>query len=74
MGDVPGTTISVGFRAPDYRSVVTALWEDVCNTFTTDDNAFYKDEQDLLSAPASPGEISSSALGTISADIQSKVL
>ena len=31
MGTAPGSTISVGFRAPDYKSLVTAHWEDTCN-------------------------------------------
>lgn len=73
IGDTPGTTISVGFRAPNYRSVVTALWEEICSTSLPDEEAFYKDGSDLTTVPLSPGSISDRAIGSINADIHSKL-
>ncbi len=73
IGDAHGTTISVGFRAPNYKSVVTALWEEICSSHLPDEIAFYKDGTDLLAVPLSPGSISHHAIASIKSDIQSKV-
>jgi len=73
IGDAHGTTISVGFRAPNYKSVVTALWEEICTSHLPDEIAFYKDGSDLPTVPLSPGSISDHAIASIKSDIQSKV-
>ena len=73
-GDTHGTTISVGFRAPNYKSVVTALWEEISSFHLPDEKAFYKDGTDLLKVPLSPGSISHQAINSIKTEIQSKVL
>lgn len=73
MGDRPGTTISVGFRAPNYKSVITALWEDVSNNCLSEDDAFYRDGDNLRTVPVSAGEITNNVLGTMRAEIEEKV-
>ncbi len=73
IGDAHGTTISVGFRAPNYKSVVTALWEEIGSSHLPDEQAFYKDGTDLSTAPLSSGSISGQVLASIKSDIESKV-
>eukprot|EP01032_Pedospumella_encystans_P010513 gene10513-12279_t len=74
IGDTHGTTISVGFRAPNYKSVVTALWEEIGSSHLPDEEAFYKDGTDLLTVPLSPGSISELAINSIKTEIQNKFL
>jgi ribosomal protein L16 Arg81 hydroxylase len=73
LGDGPSTTISVGFRAPNYKSLVTALWEDICTNVLSDDDSFYTDLGDLAAAPASPGLVSPQARGSMAREIVHKV-
>mmetsp|Transcript_14603 Transcript_14603/g.32829 ORF Transcript_14603/g.32829 Transcript_14603/m.32829 type:complete len:578 (-) Transcript_14603:142-1875(-) len=69
----PCTTISVGFRAPNYKSLVTALWEDICTNVLSDEDCFYSDIGDLTAAPQSPGLVSPQARGSIAREIVQKV-
>lgn len=69
----PCTTISIGFRAPNYQSLVTAMWEEVCSQKLSDDNSFYADGGVLTQAPASPALISAEARAQMQSDVHAKV-
>jgi hypothetical protein len=72
IGDELGTTISFGFRAPDIRSLSTALWDEAVSTVPAE-RAFYQDGADLDAVPLSAGKIADRAVHSIASRVQSMV-
>ena len=71
MGKDFATTISVGFRAPDFKSLVTALWQDTCKSMDSD--RFYSDVADMPTPPVSPGLLSQQACNSMSRTVSDLV-
>jgi ribosomal protein L16 Arg81 hydroxylase len=72
LGEELGTTISFGFRAPDLRSLSTALWDEVCSAVPAE-RAFYQDGADLGAVPESAGRIADTAAQSIASRMQDMV-
>ena len=67
----PCTTISVGFRSPNYQYLVTAFWDYVTRSSLNSDNSYYTDGD--LKLGTSPGRIDGAASAHIVEDIRQKV-
>ena len=73
VGESCGTTISIGFRAPNYKTIMTALLDEICTHQLKDGDVFYRDGDSLDRKPSSTGMIASIARDTIANHIKSTV-
>lgn len=73
IGESSSTTISIGFRAPNYKTVMTALLDEICTHRLKDGDSFYRDGDSLDRRPISRGTIASTARNTIADHIKASV-
>ena len=67
-------TVSMGFRAPAYRSVVTALCDHVCQTVIAEKQLYLDPQADLGHSQRSPGYISETARRSVQATVREQLL
>lgn len=65
-------TVSFGFRAPTYRSMLTALTDHVCRTAIPED--LYYSDPSLQSQRSSPGLIDVSARDAVASKLREQVI
>ena len=64
-------TVSIGFRAPSYRSMITALCERICSDIPED--KLYRDSDLLVKQQVSSGEVATVARTRIFEELQDEV-
>lgn len=74
VGEEACVTISMGFRAPDYKTLVTALWDHICQTRLQENNSLFADGAFAAQYLHSRGEVCVAARDEFKTGISSKVI